>query len=114
MKNQYDKHTVDAIPYEKDQLVWLDKRNIATTQPSNKLTHRRYGPFKIIKKIGASSYKLAIPIPWKQKRIHDTFHESLLKPYIAPYFPSQVVKEPDPPTIIEGEEHYDIEEVLRS
>ena len=37
MKEQYDKHIKDTIPYKKGQLVWLEGKNITTERPSNKL-----------------------------------------------------------------------------
>lgn len=114
MKEQYDKHTRDAVPYEDGQLVWLDGRNLTTARPMSKLEHRRFGPFKILKKIGASAYKLQLPAPWKAKRVHDVFNESLLRPYVAPHYPSQVVPPPPPPEIIDDEEHYEVERILEA
>ena len=115
IKEQYDKHVRDAIPYTRNQLVWLSAKNIKSVQPSKKLTHLRYGPFRVIKKIGATSYKIAIPPYWKEKRVHDVFHADLLRPYIAPYFKNQVVDGPIPaPEVIEDtnqedNEDYDVE-----
>ncbi|VDC05061.1 unnamed protein product [Peniophora sp. CBMAI 1063] len=43
MKEQYDKHVRDAIPYARNQLVWLSAKNIKSVQPSKKLTHLYYG-----------------------------------------------------------------------
>ena len=118
MKEQYDKHVRDAVPYKKGNLVWLSAKNIATIQPSKKLEHLRYGPFRIIKKIGASSYKLAIPPFWKEKRVHDVFNERLLRPYVAPLFKNQIIDDPVIPDVInEGdidEEDYDVERISDS
>lgn len=114
MKEQYDKHVRDALPYKQHQLVWLSSKNLTTDRPSTKLEDRRFGPFKVIKKVGASAYKLAIPAPWKAKRVHDVFNESLLKPYVAPFFPSQILPMPDPPTVIDDEEHFDVEQILKT
>jgi hypothetical protein len=60
MKDQYDKHIRDHEPYKKGQLVWLDGRNLTTKQPSEKLEDLRFGPFKIVKCIGARAYKIEI------------------------------------------------------
>ena len=114
MKEQYDKHVTDSKPYEKGQMVWLDGKNINTDRPSPKLEDRRYGPFKILRKVGTAAYQLAIPPLWKQKHMNDTFNERLLKPYVAPFFPSQVLPIPDPPTIINEEEHYDVDYIVDS
>ena len=45
-----------------------------------KLAFRYYGPYEIVKRIGEQSYKLALP---PHLHIHDVFHVSLLKQYIA-------------------------------
>jgi hypothetical protein len=114
MKEQYDKHVQDAVPYVKEQLVWLSAKNINTDHSSTKFEHQHFGPFKVVQKIGASAYKLDISTPWRQKKLYNVFNESLLCPYVAPFFPSQVIAPPDPSTLIAGEEHYDIEAVLNT
>lgn len=77
-----------------------------------KLYHQRYGPFKIIKKIGVSAYKLALPKTWRDKQVHDVFNESLLKPYVAPYFKNQVVAPAEPPKIVQRKDGAEIEYVV--
>ena len=46
-------------------------------------------------------------------RIHPVFHVSLLKRYIenSEEFPNRIVK-PPPPEIVDGEEEYEVEEIL--
>jgi hypothetical protein len=114
MKEQYDKHVRDHKPYKKGQLVWLDGRNLNTKQPSEKLEDLRFGPFKIVKRIGAGAYKIEIPKTWKQKKVHNTFNERLLKPYVAPFFPSQVLPLPEPPVIINNFVEYVVKKILKS
>ena len=114
MKRFYDKHKGPAINYEPGNLVWLDGRNLKTERPMKKLEDRRFGPFKVIRRVGASAFQLELPATWKAKRIKDVFNESLLKPYIAPSFPSQIVPPPPPPELIDEEEHYEVEQILKS
>ena len=57
----YNKHRLPAPEYQRDQLVWLLRRNIKTTRPSGKLDHRRLGPYPIIHKIYSLAYQLALP-----------------------------------------------------
>jgi len=45
--------------------------------------------------------------------IHNTFHISLLEPYQDNRFPSQI-KKPPPPIQIEGEDEYELDEIIDS
>jgi len=45
--------------------------------------------------------------------IHNTFHISRLEPYQDNRFPSQI-KEPPPPIQIEGEDEYELDEIIDS
>ncbi len=70
--------------YKEGNKVWLEGTNISTDRPMKKLNDNRFGPFKVIKKVGTSSYKLQIPYTWKS--IHPVFNEALLTPYHEPQF----------------------------
>ena len=58
-------------------MVYLLRKNIKTTRPSNKLDHTKLGPYKIKKKLGPVTFELQVP---KGIRIHLVFHISLLEP----------------------------------
>ena len=68
------------------------------------------GSFKIIQKVGTSSYKLHLPA---SMTIHNTFHISVLEPYEDNSFPSQI-QTPPPPIEIDGEPAYELEEIIDS
>jgi hypothetical protein len=78
-----------------------------------KLAPRHYGPFSIAQVLSPVVYQLTLPPQWKQKRIHDVFHASLLTPYHetmahGPNFPAP------PPDVIDGETEYEVEHILDS
>src|SRR5712672_3410425 len=88
--------------------VWLDGANIKRPYASKKLSPRRYGPFRVVAKISHVAYHLQLPDAWG---IHDVFHAALLTlfketPEHGPNF-----VEP-PPEVIEGEEEWEVEQVL--
>lgn len=109
MKHWADKKRREAPTFAKDQLVWLNAKNIKTKRPSKKLDKKMLGPFRIQKVISPTAVRLTLPASW---RIHNTFHVSLIEPYRAgiqaPPDPDQVLREADP---IESED-YEVEEVM--
>ncbi|ESK83996.1 hypothetical protein Moror_11546, partial [Moniliophthora roreri MCA 2997] len=79
----YNKNRKPAPELHKGQLVWLSRRNIKTTCPSQKLDHRKLGPYPIEKRIhDTDAYKLKLPS--YLSRLHPVFHVSLLEPYKDP------------------------------
>ena len=109
-KENYDQHRKPDPNLKSGDMVWFIPRNVKTTRPSKKLDYKKMGPFKIIKKVGTSSYKLDLPT---SMRIHNTFHISLLEPYEDNKFPSQI-QTPPPPIEIDGEPEYELEEIIDS
>jgi len=109
-KEYYDLHRKPDPNLQSGDMVWLLPRNIKTTRPSKKLDYKKIGPFKILARIGTSAYKLALP---PSMAIHNTFHISLLEPYQDNQFPSQI-KEPHAPIQIEGEDEYELDEIMDS
>ena len=96
-KKQWDKHKRPARQYNKGDLVYLDSFHITTDRPNKKLEDKRYGPFEILEKIGASAYKLKLPKDWRP--IHPVFNEVLLSPATKPKFPNQDKIETKAPAI---------------
>src|SRR6202040_4155824 len=112
MKKNYDRKRSQAREYRAGDKVWLEGTNIRTDRPTGKLDDKRHGPFEVIKKEGKSVYRLRLPTTWK--KIHLVFNESLLTPFVPANFPSQKKLEPPPPIIVEGEEEYEVEELMDS
>ena len=107
-KENYDKHRKPNPNLKSEDMVWFLPRNAKTMRPSKKLDYKKMGPFKIIRKVGTSSYKLDLPA---SMTIHNTFHISLLEPYEYNKFPSQI-QTPPPPMEIDGEPKYELEEII--
>src|SRR5712671_102828 len=94
--------------FEIGNKVWLEGRNIKRPYDSPKLSPKRYGPFRVVAKISPVAYKIQIPATWQ---VHDVFHASLLTPYKETVEHGENFLEP-PPNIIEGEEEWEVEQVL--
>jgi len=75
-----------------------------------KLDNKRYGLFKISKNIGSEAFELKLPEGWM---IHNVFNKDLLTRCMEPMFQSQHKNPAPPPTIINEEEEYKVEEVQK-
>ena len=64
--------------YHEGDLVWLEGRNLRTSQPAAKLAARRHSPFPVEQVLSPVTYKLSLPLTWS---IHLVFHIDLLTPY---------------------------------
>ena len=75
----------------------------------SKLRRRWVGPFKISRVISPVAYGLDLPPAWQ---VHPVFHVSNLKRF---HRSTQFEREeqPPPPILVEGEEEYEVEEILR-
>jgi len=109
-KEYYDIHRKPDLNLQSGEMVWLLPRNIKTTRASTKLGYKKIGPFKTLAKIGTNAYKLALPT---SKTIHNTFYISLLDHCQDNRLPSQI-KEPPPPILKEGEDEYELDEIIDS
>lgn len=105
-----DKRRMAPPDFRPGDKVWLLRRHLKTSRPSNKLDYKRLGKFTILAKISPHAYKLELPPTMK---VHPVFHVSLLEPAASNPLEDQVPPNP-PPIIIEGEEEYEVEEILDS
>jgi hypothetical protein len=112
MKKYADLKRKDAPEFKIGDLVMLDGRHIQTRRPKDKLDHKKHGPFTIEKVVLLTAMRLSLPRKWK---IHNTFHVSLLEPYnngTRP--PPDLLRIIDESADIEGNEEWEIEEILSS
>jgi len=112
-KRSYDRRTQPAPPFKPGDLVWLNRKNINTTRPSQKFDTKRLGPFRVVKAVGDSkaAFELELPSQW---RIHPVFHVSLLDPYRPNSIEERRQATPRPLEILDGDLEYEVSEVLDS
>jgi hypothetical protein len=98
---------LSAPPFKEGDRVWLLRKHIKTTRPSSKLDYKRLGPFEILRMIGKVAVELKLPHTMK---IHPTFHISLIEAHKTSNIRPQ---QPNPPPIeVEGEQEWEVEEIL--
>ena len=61
MKKYYDRRRTPALVFKPSDKVFLNALDIRTTCPSQKLSHRRLGPFVVERQIGPMAYRLRLP-----------------------------------------------------
>ena len=108
MRRIADRRKNTFTPFKKGDQVWLDMRNIKTTN-NPKIGPWREGPFVISEVLGPLTYQLELPSTW---RIHNIFHAILLWPYIENEIHGANFPRP-PPDLLEQEEVYEVESILR-
>ena len=99
------------MEYQPGDMVWLSVSHIPSNRPSKKLDHKFLGPYKVVRKMGASAYQLTTQ---GQSTRHATFNEQLLKPYKKGGYPSQVSDPPPPAELKDGEDEWEVESVKDS
>ncbi|KAF8626390.1 hypothetical protein AX15_004888 [Amanita polypyramis BW_CC] len=82
---QANKHRRDGQEFQKDSLVLLSMENINLPRGrARKLCLKFIGPFRIIKAYPESStYKLELSPDLVSRKMHDVFHEKLLKLFVG-------------------------------
>jgi hypothetical protein len=85
----YNKSKLEKSRFREEDLVYLLRRNIKTTKPSNKFDYKKFGPFKIKRNIKNISYKLYFLLTI---RIHPIFHIFLLE-LADPNTPTKLIPE---------------------
>jgi hypothetical protein len=115
MRNTADTGAIPTTTFNIGDRVWLEGKNLKTTQPKAKLSAKRFGPFTVTDVLGPVTYRLAIPPKWRNARIHPVFHVSLLTRYIETPAHGPNFTEP-PPDVTNTENaadgHYEIDAIL--
>jgi hypothetical protein len=72
----YNKSKFEGPRFREEDLVYLLRRNIKTTRPSNKFDYKKFGSFKVKRNIKDINYELHL-LP--TIRIYPVFHIFLLE-----------------------------------
>jgi len=56
----------------------LNRKNLRTKRPIEKLDHKMRGPFVVLCKMGSRAYEIELPERWE---IYPVFYVGLLEPY---------------------------------
>ena len=109
-KQHYDLRKKPAHKYKPGDQVWLEASNLKSARPSKKLGPKRYGPFKVIEKVGHATYQLLLPENWKL--IHLVFNQDLLTPFNEAAYTTQRKPRLPPPEIVGNELEYEVQQIL--
>jgi Chromo (CHRromatin Organisation MOdifier) domain len=98
----------DFVPFKRGHTVWLDLRHQKTNY-HKKMAWKREGPFEIKEVLEPVTYQLKLLESWW---IHKVFHAALLCPYRENRVYGENYIQPLP-DIEEGEEVYEVEQILK-
>jgi len=112
MNRYYDRRRTPAPVFNPGDKVFLDVSDIRTTRPSQKLLHRRLGPFVVEQRIGSMAYGLKLP--YQMKQLHLVFNVVKLTLALDDPIPGRKTEDHPLPTVIDGEAEWEVEEILDS
>jgi len=112
MKRYYNRRRTLALVFKPGNKVFLDASDICTTCPSQKLSHRRLGPFVVEQQIGPIAYHLRLPHGMKQ--LHPVFNVVKLTPALDNPITECTTEDHPLPIVIDGEAEWEVEEILDS
>jgi hypothetical protein len=112
-KLYYDRRHVLALEIKVGNRVWVDVSDIKTTHPSPKFSDKRLGPFKVVKVVGNSAYKLELLPCYSQ--LHLVFPVVKLELIRLDPFPGRPRNEEPPPVLrMDGDEGWEVSEILEA
>jgi len=112
MKRYYDRRRTPAPVFNPGDKVFLNASDIQTTCPSQKLLHRRLGPFVVERRIGPMAYHLKLP--HRMKQLHPVFNIVKLTPALDDPIPGRKTEDHPLPIVIDREAEWEVEEILDS
>ena len=104
----HNQHYAEALTLKERDKVYLLQKNIKMTRPSNKLNHVKIRPFKIIRDIKETSFKLKLSEGMQQK--HSVFYIFLLKSALTEVL---ILMQVSDNYLMKQEEWYKVEQILK-
>ena len=96
------------MDFKPGQQVWLSMKDLNMKRKTQKMQEKYISPYTILEVILTNAVKLKLPSSLK---IHPVVNVCRLKKYIPPAFTGQVPDKPAP-VEIDGEEEFEVEEIL--
>ena len=96
---------------KKEDMIWLDARNLATERLSKKLSNKFKRPFRVIRTIRTHTSKLEISENWGH---HDVFDNYLLRLAATDSLSEQVFPSLFPVISTEGKEKFEMKAIINS
>ena len=112
MKKYYDRRRTPAPVFKPGDKVFLDASDIQTMCPSQKLSHRRLGPFVVERRIRPMAYCLRLP--HRMKQLYPVFNVVKLTPALDDPITGRKTEDHPPPIVIDKEPEWEVEEILDS
>ena len=112
MAQYYNQRRVPAPEFHIGDKVYLDASDIHTTHPSHKLAHCYLRPFTVTRQVSRNAYRLRLPT--SMSRLHPVFNVVKLLRAPEDPIPGWKAHPPPPPEMVDGKEHYIVEQVLDS
>lgn len=110
-KEHYDKKRKEAPIYKVGDWVLIRQDNLTTVRDSQKLDHRKAGPFKIIKITGKNTVQ--VKFTKRMKGLHSNINVRLLELYHPETIEGRT-KPPPPPVVISKDNiEYEIEKIIK-
>jgi len=108
----YNCRRIPTLELKPGDLVWINNSDIQTTHPSQKLNHCNLGLYPVKKHVRHGAY--CVKLPPSLWCLHPVFQIMKLYPAAVDPIPSRRAKPPPPPVLVEGNEEFEVEEILNS
>jgi len=112
MMQYYNQKKTSAPMFKPGDRVYLDVSDIKTTHLSLKLSHCRLGPFEIERQVEPLVH--CLKLPHRIRQLHPVFNVVKLSTTLEDPIPGRKLQAPPPPIVINGEEKWEVEEILDS